>query len=76
MFPSPTDCIRDRLASYIYFKSRKCLEQALLVARRNSFQKMKVKDWCREEGALWAYEELIQELDRSISSSVMSRKIQ
>ena len=29
---SPTDCVKDRLASYIYFKSRDCLDQALLVA--------------------------------------------
>jgi hypothetical protein len=29
---SPTDCIRDRLASYIHFKSREGLDQAILVA--------------------------------------------
>lgn len=29
---SPTDCIKDRLASYIHFKSRETLEQAVLVA--------------------------------------------
>lgn len=59
---SPTDCIRDRLASYIYFKSRKCFEQAVLVASKNSFQKAKIKKWCENEDAVWAYEELIDAL--------------
>lgn len=30
---SPTDCIRDRLASYIHFKARECLDQAALVVK-------------------------------------------
>ena len=31
---SPTDCVKDRLASYIYFKARECLDQAVLVASK------------------------------------------
>ena len=34
---SPTDCIRDRLASYIHFKARECLDQAVLVAKKFPF---------------------------------------
>ena len=48
---SPTDCIRDRLASYIHFKSRDALEQAVLVAKTQPFDLNKVKAWCTKEGA-------------------------
>lgn len=47
---SPTDCIRDRLASFIHFKAMECLEQAVLVAQRHPFDRTKVRKWCTEEG--------------------------
>lgn len=59
---SPTDCIRDRLASYIHFKARECLDQAVLVADRFPFNHKKVKDWCASEGAPEAYDSLICKL--------------
>lgn len=62
---SPTDCIRDRLASYIHFKARECLDQAVLVAQRFPFDKKKVKDWCASEGAPEAYAALIKRLRSS-----------
>ncbi|EKR98771.1 hypothetical protein [Leptospira mayottensis] len=49
---SPTDCIKDRLSSYIHFNARECLDQALLVARNQRFELRKVKEWCLKEGAL------------------------
>jgi hypothetical protein len=60
---SPTDCIRDRLASYIHFKARECLDQAALVAQNFPFNHKKVKDWCISEGAPLAYQELLKKLD-------------
>ena len=48
---SPTDCIRDRLASYIHFNARECLEQAVLVANNQPFNLKKVEQWCSSEGA-------------------------
>ena len=54
---SPTDCIRDRLASFIYFKARECLDQAVLVAKRHTFDVKKVKTWCSKEGALEQFKE-------------------
>lgn len=56
---SPTDCIRDRLASYMYFKSRDCLDQAVLVAKNQDFQARKIKEWCKNEGFLDVYEEFL-----------------
>lgn len=61
---SPTDCIRDRLASYIHFKARECLDQAVLVARKFPFDKKKVKAWCESEGAPSAYEDLLKKLKK------------
>jgi len=57
---SPTDCVRDRLASYIHFRARECLEQATLVARAQTVDWKKIERWCHEEGSggVEAFEEL------------------
>lgn len=47
---SPTDCVRDRLASYIHFQARECLDQAVLVAKARSVDWEKIERWCRDEG--------------------------
>jgi len=47
---SPTDCIKDRLASYIYFNAKECLDQALLVAKAQPYVLNSVKKWCDQEG--------------------------
>ena len=59
-----SDCIRDRLASYIYFKVRECLDQAVLVAKKCPFKKAKVKKWCESEGATEVYKEFISKLEK------------
>lgn len=46
---SPTDCVKDRLASYIYFKARECFDQAVLVARKHPIKTSRIKKWCEEE---------------------------
>lgn len=62
---SPTDCIKDRPASYIHFKSKEGLEQAWLVARNQPFKKAAVEKWCEGEGASWAFDEFIQGISTS-----------
>ena len=59
---SPTDCIKDRLASYIYFKSNECLDQAVLVAKNQPFKKAAVQKWCKAEGADWAFKDFSEKL--------------
>lgn len=54
---SPTDCIRDRLASYIHFRARECLDQAVLVAKCQQHDLEKIKSWCKSEGSPEAFEE-------------------
>lgn len=47
---SPTDCIKDRLCSFIYFRNRDALDQAVLVARHNRHSIAEIERWCRAEG--------------------------
>ena len=47
---SPTDCVRDRLASYIHFRARECLDQAALVAGAQDVDWNRIETWCRGEG--------------------------
>ena len=54
---SPTDCIRDRLASYIHFKAAECLEQAVMVAKKYPFDRAKIKKWCVGEGSPASFKE-------------------
>jgi hypothetical protein len=59
---SPTDCIRDRLASYIHFEARECLDQAALVARAQVVDWDTIERWCLAEGdrGATAFDELKQ----------------
>lgn len=61
---SPTDCVKDRLATYIHFKDRVGLEQALLVAKNHPISYEKVKAWCEREGANDVYLEFEENLKR------------
>lgn len=59
---SPTDCIRDRLASYIHFSARDCLDQAVLVAKTQPFNVRVVREWCKKEGATKAFEDFMTKI--------------
>lgn len=47
---SPTDCIKDPMASYVYFEARECLDQAALVAAANPIRWESVEEWAANEG--------------------------
>lgn len=59
---APTDCIKDRLASYIHFNSREGLDQAILVAKKQPFKRAEIKKWCNGEKADWAFSDFEQQL--------------
>lgn len=59
---SPTDCVKDRLATYIYFKNRIGMEQALMVARKHPVNFENIKKWCQGENSPQVYEEFEQNL--------------
>lgn len=62
---SPTDCVKDRLAGYIYFQAAECLDQAVLVAQRYPIDMQAIQDWCRCEKSDWAFDDLLKSLQRA-----------
>ncbi len=61
---SPTDCVRDRLAGYMHFKSRDNFDQAILVAKKHPVNLDKVKKWCAGEKHLEVFEEFVEALKK------------
>lgn len=61
---SPTDCVRDRLASFAYFSARECLDQAVMVAQKHAVNLTKIKKWCEAEKIQSKYDEFLIELKR------------
>jgi hypothetical protein len=62
---SPTDCVKDRLAAFIYFKTRDGMDQAVLVAKNQEVNFSSIKKWCSGEGHAEVFDEFIKELKRS-----------
>ena len=59
---SPTDCVKDRLASFIHFNASECLDQAVLVAQAHPVDLSKIKKWCEKEGGLPHWERFKEKL--------------
>lgn len=49
---SPTDCVKDRLASFIHFKAEECLDQAIMVAKKHPVNLKSIQKWCEGENAI------------------------
>lgn len=47
---TPTDSVKDRLASYFYWNDEQALEQALLVAKNHRIDLEDLKQWAKGEG--------------------------
>lgn len=61
---SPTDCVKDRLASYIHFKAQEGLDQAILVAKSQDVNLTSIKKWCKNENSAWAFDEFLEKLKK------------
>lgn len=59
---SPTDCVKDRLASYIHFNARECLDQAVLVAKKHPVNLDKIKLWCTGEQGEKQWEDFLSKV--------------
>jgi hypothetical protein len=59
---SPTDCVKDRLATYIYFKDRVGIEQAVMVAGKHPVNLEAIESWCKKEKAQDVFQEFIESL--------------
>ncbi|WP_372655447.1 hypothetical protein [Halobacteriovorax sp.] len=61
---SPTDCVKDRLASYIHFKAQECLDQAVMVAKKHPVRFEEIKKWCLGEKGESQWEDFIEKLKK------------
>ena len=60
---SPTECVKDRLASYFYFHDEQCLQQAVLVTQLNRVDLDEVERWSQNEGQDDKYRKFIELVD-------------
>jgi hypothetical protein len=61
---SPTDCVKDRLATYLYFNDRDGLDQAVLIANKHPVNYSSIENWCKAERHIDCYEEFISLLKK------------
>lgn len=59
---SPTDCVKDRLASYYHWGDRQCLSQAMLVAQHHQIDLKEVARWSKAEGKQKEFEQIRRSL--------------
>lgn len=59
---SPTDCVKDRLANFYYFRDRQCFEQAILVAINQPINLKSLEDWHQNEKQIDGFEAFIEAL--------------
>ncbi len=59
---SPTDSVRDRLASFIHFKANDCLDQAIMIAKKHPVNFKKIQAWCKKENGEAAFQEFLRKL--------------
>jgi len=59
---TPTDSVKDRLASYFHWNDEQALEQALLVAQNHEIDLKDLKRWSKEEGFISLFEHFLKQL--------------
>ncbi len=59
---TPTDCVKDRLANFYYFKDGQCLDQALMVAKEHPINFSSLEEWHVNEGQTDAYKTFLNSL--------------
>jgi hypothetical protein len=59
---SPSDCVKDRLATYFYWDDRQSLKQALLVSQDHTINLEEIASWSRQEGMLDAFKKIEDQL--------------
>ncbi len=60
---SPTDCVKDRLATYYHWGDRQGLAQAILVAQSQSIDLREVEQWSRLVGRRREFQEIRPQLE-------------
>lgn len=59
---SATDCVKDRLCAYYFWKDQQGLAQAVLVSKSQSVDLKEIKRWSQGEGKEQEFEEFIKNL--------------
>ncbi|MCM0606187.1 MAG: hypothetical protein KA715_08865 [Xanthomonadaceae bacterium] len=59
---TPTDCVKDRLAGYFYFKDPQCLDQAIWVSEAHPINLESIKKWAKKEGMSSKLEDFFKKL--------------
>jgi hypothetical protein len=60
---SPTDCVKDRLAAYYFWKDQQSFNQALLVAQNNPVNISEIKKWSQAEEHLEEFKEFLKQYE-------------
>ncbi len=66
---TPTQCVMDRLAAFYHWNDRQCLDQAVMVARRQRVDLASVKRWSKREGHAQRYAEFAAAVKNTIEKS-------
>ena len=61
---TPTDCVKDRLASFFYWNDRQALEQAIMVSQDQNVDLNEVENWAKKENYLKKFQEFIKSLKK------------
>jgi hypothetical protein len=69
---SPTDSVCDRLAGYIHFEARECLDQAALIAKPCPIDWERVERWSSGEGP--AAPTVVADLRRLVAGQAPARE--
>lgn len=56
---TPTDCVKDRLASYYYWEDRQALDQAIMVCAKRKVDLKNIEAWSKAEGHLEKYQHFV-----------------
>lgn len=59
---TPTDCVKDRLANYYYFRDRQCFDQALMVAKAHPINLVSLEKWHANEKQIEAFKIFLEKL--------------
>ena len=60
---TPTDCVKDRLASFFHWNDQQAFEQALLVARDRNIDIKDVERWAKGEGHQRKFNDFFKKLN-------------
>lgn len=59
---SPTDCVKDRLASFFHWNDPQALEQSLMVAENHPIDLKDLKRWAKAEGFEKKFEKFLRKI--------------